>query len=120
MWSIAGNVLLLNRKVKVTSSENNAGFYSTISLMTDPNVNVNWEDADYLAPGILYGEPHTNPSALGGSLYYNAKRFSIREDYLSAPLFGIYFHNGNWVAALDLAPNGATTMKETTAQAIHL
>ena len=114
-WSIAGNVLLLNRKVKVTSSENNAGFYSTISLMTDPNVK--WEDADYLAPGILYGEPHTNPSALGGSLYYNAKRFSIREDYLSAPLFGIYFHNGNWVAELDLAPNGATTMKETTAQA---
>jgi hypothetical protein len=114
-WSISGNVLLLNRKVKVTNSEDNAGFYSTICLITDPNVK--WEDADYLAPGILYGEPHTNPSALGGSLYYNAKHFSIREDYLSAPMFGISFHSGNWVAALDLAPNGATTMNETTAQA---
>ena len=41
----------------------------------------------------------------------------MREDYLAAPLFGIFFHNGSWVAVLDPAPNGATTMTETTAQA---
>jgi hypothetical protein len=114
-WSISGNVLMLNRKVKVTGTLENAGFYSAVSLTIEPNVK--WEDADYLAPGIIYGEPHTNPGALGGSLYYNAKRFSIREDYLAAPMFGIFFHNGNWITVLDPTPNGSTTMNETTAQA---
>ena len=114
-WKISGDALSLNRKVSVTGSEDSAGFYSAIRLSTEPTVK--WKDADYFAPGLLYGEPHTNPRALGGSLYYNAKRFSIREDYLSAPLFGIFFHDGNWVAALDLAPNGATTISETTAPA---
>jgi hypothetical protein len=37
----------------------------------------------------------------GGSLHYRAKRFAIREDYLSAPLFGVSFQDGNWAAVLD-------------------
>lgn len=110
-WKISGTVLSLNRKLSVTGTEDSTGFYSAIRLSTAPTVK--WEDVNYLAPGLLYGEPHTNPRALGGSLYYNAKRFSIREDYLSAPLFGLLFHDGNWVATLDLAPNGATTMADT-------
>ena len=114
-WKISDAVLALNRKVRVTSTEDSTGFFSAIRLSTEPTVK--WEGVNYLAPGLLYGEPHTNPRALGGSLYYNVKYFSIREDYLSAPMFGLSFHDGYWVAALDLAPNGATTMSETTAPA---
>jgi hypothetical protein len=114
-WNMSGNDLFVSRKVNVTGTEDSAGFYSAIWLSTQPTVK--WEDAEYLAPGLIYGEPHTNPNAIGGSLFYNAKRFNIREDYLSAPLFGLSFHDGNWVAVMDPLPNGATTITETTAQA---
>jgi hypothetical protein len=114
-WSISGDVLSLSRKVDVTGTKDSAGFYSAIRLSVDPAVK--WEDVDYLAPGLLYGKPHTSAGASGGSLNYNAKRFSIREDVMSAPLFGILLQNGNWVAVLNLAPDGATTLEETTAQA---
>jgi hypothetical protein len=101
----------------VTDTEDSAGFYSAIRLATESTVK--WEDVNFLVPGLLYGEPHTNPRALGGSLYYNAKYFLIREDNLSAPLIGLSFKDENWVAALDPAPNGATTMTETTDPALY-
>ena len=66
-------MLSVDRKVSVTGAEENAGFYSAIRLVTDPKTS--WADADYLAPGLLYGEPHTRASAPGGSLYYNARHF---------------------------------------------
>ncbi len=114
-WTIAGDVLSLSRKVSVTGAEQKAGFYSAIRLVTGPDIS--WADADYLAPGLLYGAPHTRASAPGGSSYYNAKYFSIREDYLEAPLFGLSFRNGNWAAVMDMNPRGDTTQAETTAQA---
>jgi hypothetical protein len=114
-WSISGAQLTLNRNVKVTGTIDSAGFYSAINLLTEPAVK--WEEVKYLIPGLLYGEPHTRANALGGSMNYNAKRFSIREDYLSAPLMGLSFKDGNWAAVLDLDPNGATTLIETTAPA---
>jgi len=114
-WKVSGAMLLLDRKVSVTGAETNAGFYSAIRFSTAPAVK--WEDADYFAPGLLYGEPHTSAGAPGGSLPYRAKLFSIREDYLSAPLFGVSFRDGNWAAVLDPAPRGDTTQAETTAPA---
>jgi hypothetical protein len=115
-WNISGDVLSLKRKVTVTGTEDSAGFYSAIRLSTPPSVK--WEDADYFAPDVLYGDPtfdgETSP---GGTLAYKAKCFSIREDAMSAPLFGLLFKDGNWAAVLDLAPNGATTQAETTAPA---
>lgn len=114
-WTVAGNVLSLSRKVSVMGAEEGAGFYSAIRLMTDPGIS--WSDADYLAPGLLYGAPHTRPTAPGGSLSYDAKRFSMREDYLEAPLFGLSFRDGNWAAVMDMAPHGDTTQAETTAPA---
>jgi hypothetical protein len=112
-WSISGAVLSLSRKVSVIGTEDSTGFYSAIWLSIGPAVR--WEDADYFAPGLLYGDPHTRASAPGGSLHYRAKRFSIREDYMSAPLFGVLFRDGNWAAVLDPAPRGNTTQEETTA-----
>jgi hypothetical protein len=114
-WKISGDVLSLDRKVRVTGAEDKAGFYSAIRFVTAPELS--WPDADYLAPGLLYGEPHTRATAPGGSLPYNARRISIREDYLSAPIFGLSFRNGRWVAVMDLAPRGDTTQAETTAPA---
>ncbi len=114
-WNISGSMLQLSRRVTVTNTEDSAGFYSAISLSTEAKVK--WKETEFLAPGLLYGCPHTRASAPGGSLNYDAKRLSIREDFLSAPLFGILLRNGNWMAVLDLAPDGATTLSETTAPA---
>jgi hypothetical protein len=114
-WRISGDVLSLSRKVNVAGAEDNAGFYSAIRLVTASTVK--WEDLNYLVPGLLYGEPHTSAGAPGGSLNYGAKRFSIREDWLAAPLFGISFRDGAWAAVLDPAPRGDTTQAETTAPA---
>lgn len=115
-WSISGDVLSVNRKVSVTGTEDSTGFYSAIRLSTPPAMK--WEDADYFAPDVLYGDPsYDGETSPGGTLAYKAKCFSIREDAISAPLFGLLFKDGNWVAVLDLAPNGATTQAETTAPA---
>jgi hypothetical protein len=108
-WKISGAMLSLSRKVSVTGAEDNAGFYSAIRLTTAPTVK--WEDVKCFIPGLLYNEPH------GGRLNYAAKRFTIREDYLSAPLIGVLFKDGTWAAVLDPAPRGDTTQAETTASA---
>ena len=115
-WKISGAVLSLSRKVSVTSAEENAGFYSAIQLSTAPIVK--WEDVNCLVPGLLYG----NSSYAGGRAptsisNYRAKRFEIREDYMSAPLLGVSFQDGNWAAVLDIVPRGDTTQEESTASA---
>jgi hypothetical protein len=115
-WKVAGTVLSLDRKVSVTGTEDNAGFYSAIRLATSPAIT--WSDADYFAPGILYGDPtYDGDNSPGGELNYRAKRFALREDYLSAPLFALSFRDGHWAAVLDLAPRGDTTWTETSAPA---
>jgi hypothetical protein len=113
-WTVSGDVLSLGRKVQVTGTEDNAGFCSAIRLSTGHPVN--WEDADYFAPGLLYGDPtYDGDSSPGGTLNYRARRFSIREDLMSAPLFALLFRNGSWAAVLDLAPSGETIMAESNA-----
>ena len=115
-WKISGDVVSLSRKVSVTGAEQNAGFYSAIRLVTPPAVA--WPDVDYFAPGLLYGDPsHDGDSSPGGVLNYRARRFEIREDLMSAPLFALSFRDGRWVAVLDPAPRGDTTWTETTAPA---
>ena len=115
-WKVSGSVLSLSRKVSVTGAETDAGFYSAIRLSTAPTVA--WTDVDYMAPGMLYGDPeYDGPSSPGGTLYYRAKRFSMREDNFSAPLFALSFRDGRWAAVLDMAPRGDTTQAETTAPA---
>jgi hypothetical protein len=116
IWSISGNVLSVNRRVNVSGTIENAGFYSALQLMTDSTIK--WEDAEYMAPGLLYGDPtFGGGNSPGGTMNYDAKRFSFREDILSAPLFTISFNNGNWIAVFDPAPDGATTSVESNAPA---
>lgn len=115
-WKISGNVLLLSRKVIVKNTEDNAGFYSAIRLSTVPALK--WEDVNCLVPGLLYGNSsYAGSRAPTSNANYLAKRFEIREDYMSAPLFGALFKDGNWLGVLDMAPKGDTTQAETTASA---
>ena len=115
-WQISGNVLSLSRTVNVTGTEENAGFYSAIRLVTAPAIT--WPDADYFAPGVLYGDPtYDGDNSPGGVLNYRARRFALREDELSAPLFALSFRDGRWAAVMDTAPRGDTTWAESTAAA---
>jgi hypothetical protein len=114
-WTISGAGLSLHRTVRVKGTASGAGFSSGIRLATSPQVA--WADAAYLAPGLFYGEPHTSAWAPGGDQAYRAKRLSIREDYLSAPVFALSLRDGSWAAVMDTAPRGDTTQAETTAPA---
>ena len=95
----------------MTAAEAGAGFYSAIRLSTAPTVA--WTDNDYLVPGLLYGEPHNGANGPAGISALRAKRLTIREDCLSAPLFAMSFRDGRWAAVMDLAPRGDTTQEET-------
>ncbi len=114
-WKISGAVLSVSRKVSVTGGEADAGFYSAIRLSTARTVA--WTDADYLVPGLLYGEPHNGANGPAGVSALLAKRLTIREDYLSAPMIALSFLDGRSVAVLDTAPRGDTTEEETEAAA---
>jgi len=114
-WKVAGAVLSVSRKVTVTGGEANAGFYSAVRLSTARTVA--WSDADYLVPGLLYGEPHNGANGPAGVNALRAKRLKIREDYLSAPVIAISFRDGRSVAVMDTAPRGDTTEEETEAPA---
>ncbi len=115
-WALSGDVLSLSRKVTVTGGEDKAGFYSAIKLITAPAVG--WPDLDYMAPGVIYGDPtYDGDTSIGGVFNYRLKRLSIREDSLNAPLFALSFRDGHTVAVMDKAPRGDTTWAETTSPA---
>jgi hypothetical protein len=110
-WSVHGAVLSLRRRVTVTGHAE-GGFASSIVLAVDASVG--WSDANYLAPGLLYGDPtYDGDRSPGGTLNYARRRFLIREDFLPAPLFALSFNNGASVAALDPSPLGDTTFEES-------
>jgi len=113
-WAVDGSVLSLSRTVRVSGDADGAGFSSAIHLLTERSLT--WPDADYLAPGLLYGDPtYDGDTSPGGTLNWAAHRFWIREDMLPAPLVGMSFRDGNTVTVLDAAPDGNTTIEETRA-----
>ncbi len=110
-WSLSGAVMSLNRRVTVTGNAA-GGFSSSIVFTVDPAVA--WRDVNYLAPGLLYGDPtYDGDRSPGGTLNAEARRFLMREDFLPAPLFALSFTNGASIAMLDPAPRGDTTVEET-------
>ena len=110
-WTVSGTTLSLRRKVSVTTAEDNAGFYSAIQLSTASTVK--WEDANCLVPGLTYGNAARGGSGRGGAPASGPRRYSLREDLLSAPMLSVMFQDGNWAAVLDPAPKGDTTAAET-------
>jgi hypothetical protein len=115
-WTLSGAVISVSRKVEVQGSAA-GGFYSSVILTVDPSVS--WSDVNCLAPGLLYGDPtYDGARSPGGTSNYNAKRFMMREDILSAPLFALSFKNGGSVAVLDPAPRGDTIVAESSQRAV--
>ena len=112
LWRIEGESLLLDRKVTVSGTQEGAGFCSAASLVTPAK----WADCKYFIPGVIYGNPHTTDYSKGGRAFYDAGYFSLREDYLSAPL-AVVADDGGWFGLLNRKPDGATTWEETTAAA---
>jgi len=111
-WVLEGGVITLNRTVAVAGTRPGAGFSSAIRLYTAPELT--WPDVSFLAPGMLYGDATYNgPRSPGGTLYDSARWFTIREDFLAAPLFAMALRNGETVTLLDMAPQGHSTLEET-------
>ena len=116
-WSVSQSVLRLTRKLKVSGTNEGAGFYSVIRFITSPDVT--WPDVEFLAPGLLYGDPtYDGATSPGGTLNNRARRFWIREDFLPAPMFALRMRNGESIAVLDPTPKGDTTLAETKAPAL--
>lgn len=110
-WYIDGNVVSVNRKVKVEGNTA-GGFNSSVAFTVDPETR--WTDMNCLAPGALYGDPTYNGErSPGGTLNNAAHQFLMREDILPAPLFALSFRNGSSVTMLDPSPQGESTVEET-------
>ena len=116
-WKISGAVLSFSRKMSVTSG----GGQCRVLLRNPAHDRLRRSSGrmvTYFVPGLLYGDSsHASGRRASSVANDRAKRFSIREDYLSAPLFGVSFQDGNWAAVLDAAPRGDTTQAENTAPA---
>lgn len=111
-WTVTDGVLIMKRSLSVTGDRQDAGFSSAIRLITEPEIT--WEEVSFLAPGLLYGDPsYDGPTSPGGTSYDKARIFTIREDYLPAPLYGMTLPGGNTVTLLDMDPDGTSTFAET-------
>jgi hypothetical protein len=112
-WSVAGAVMSVRRRVEVAGNSP-GGFYSAVLFSTQPEVT--WPDLEFMAPGKLYADPtQDGDSSPGGTLNYAARRLSMRENYLAAPLFALSFRDGHSVTVFDPSPRGDTTTEESRA-----
>ena len=111
LWQLHGDILSAQRKVEIDGSAP-GGFNSSVTFHIDPAVR--WSDMNCLIPGALYGDPANNGDfSPGGMRNYKARRFILREDMLTAPLFALSFYNGSSVTMMDPAPRGESTVEET-------
>ena len=110
-WSVADGVVIMKRNLTVKGSQQDAGFYSAIRMMTNPEIT--WGDANFLAPGLLYGDPsYDGPTSPGGTSFDRAKIFTMREDYLPAPLFGMTLPDGDTFTILDMVASVIPHLKK--------
>jgi hypothetical protein len=112
-WRLKASTLSVHRHVTV-SGHAEGGFGSEMLFSTAPDVR--WSDIKFLAPSKLYNDPtFDGATAPGSPLHYEARRFSIREMALTAPLFALNIPGGYSVTVLDPAPRGETTAEESKA-----
>ena len=108
-WHLQGAVLQMARTVSVVRHAP-GGFLSGFTFdFTKATV---WQEADWFAPGMIYGGfAHLSDAAIGGRRYYLPGAFAvrIREDRLPGPLFAAHFSDGTSLAVLNPAPRGDTT-----------
>ena len=112
VWSIVDNQAHLKRTVTVEGSAP-GGFLSAICFnLADP---LTWLDVDPFAPGMIYGrEGRVNPRAIGSQENYadGVRSVVIREDRLTAPLFGMYLPDGSALSLMNPAPDTQTIAEE--------
>lgn len=103
-WSLEADVLKLKRAVKVAGN-GKGGFLSRI-IFTN-NTQQPRSSVGYFAPGMIYGpQSHLTEVAIGGSKA--GLTTWIREDRLTAPMFGIMYTDGSSVTVLNSKPDGRT------------
>ncbi|MGO9111081.1 MAG: hypothetical protein ACLP9L_17805 [Thermoguttaceae bacterium] len=111
-WRLEGSVLRMARTVSVVRHAS-GGFLSGFTF--DFTKATAWQEADWFAPGMIYGGfAHLSDAAIGGRRYYLPGAFAvhIREDRLPAPLFAAHFSDGTSLAVLNPAPRGDTTVAD--------
>ncbi|HYQ57701.1 MAG TPA: hypothetical protein VEP89_10180 [Draconibacterium sp.] len=106
-WTISGNTVSVDRDVTV-HGDNHWGYYSGISLATDPNTF--FANVLLFAPGGFYGSPDNLRS---GIVDYNAGQFNSREENCAMPLYGMYFRDGTSLSIFKPEPSGTTTIAES-------
>ncbi len=113
-WTILTDGFQIEREVRVIGTER-AGFASRI--MFTPSDVYTKNRTCLFVPGMIYGDAQFLPtSAIGGTDNFKGSKTNIfiREDRMSAPLFGIYFTGSHHsLALLNPSPNGQTTEKES-------
>jgi len=110
LWQLHDDDLSVQRTVVVQGSA--SGGFSSAIVFSAPKLC--WNDASYLAPGVLYADPtYDGERSPGGTLLYADHHLSLREDILPAPLLGLYFRDGASIAILDPMPRGDTTEAES-------
>lgn len=83
VWELHDEVLSVQRTVSVEGS--GSGGFSSAVVFSAPKLV--WNDASYLAPGVLYADPtYDGERSPGGTLLYAAHHLSLREEILPAPL----------------------------------
>lgn len=111
-WRIKNAVLGVHRHLAVSGTIQ-GGFGSAL-LLSAPGAS--WSDIRFLAPSKLYDDPRFDAALAPGSpLHYAAKRLSMRETSLTAPLFALNFKGGQSITLLDPAPKGETSAEEVAA-----
>ena len=114
-WALSDGQATLERHLEVEGDCPGAGFYSEEVFRSA--VSSAWEESNFMIPGTIYGKPHTTSYSKGGSTYYDAGFFSLREDLIPAPIVAAAAPDGKWAAILNLHPNGYSTQAETSAGA---
>jgi len=113
-YSVSGQVLRIDRTVRVAGTDPGDGF--TTGLMLDVPA-AHFDSTDYFVPAVLYRGPGGhNRSATVGTAAFEARDFSVREDAMPAPLLGLSFPDHSSVSLLDPAPTGETTEEDTRAR----
>jgi hypothetical protein len=106
-WTIAGNTLLMDRSVRVTG-HGPEGFITAFVMETDHSAG--FSEPQYFIPGAAYGTAeYMAERAPAGPSSYRVGSMELREDALTAPLFGLRFADGTSVAVMDRNPRGNTT-----------
>lgn len=112
-WNVSGEVLRLQREVRVKGDVPGTGFGTVAALRIGGNLR--WPQMQWFAPGMIYGNfDHMRPNSFGAGNYYKPGDYTvwIREDRMPAPLLAARLPSGSTVAVLNSAPDGATFAAE--------